>query len=115
MGVQCKGQTEIQLSEIDLGNAVTGSNLLENDTLTTRDIAEWYIELHNALYDERPDCHQFDEHWFAVDGVERDRHWLILEVERMRQKLVTTRDEKPSNDNTHSAIFQSLRRISRLL
>jgi hypothetical protein len=88
---------------------------LENDTLTARDVAEWYVELHHVLFGARPEVYHIEELWFWVDGARRDRHWLIVQVEQMRQRIVAARQEASPSECTEGAIYSSLRRMSRLI
>jgi hypothetical protein len=86
---------------------------LENDTLTARDVAELYVELFDLLYGVRPECYHVEGLWFWVSGERRERWWLIVEVEKMRQQIVNSRQDVQQNND--GAIFNSLRRMSRLI
>lgn len=61
-----------------------------NDTSLTADfLTAYYADLYNAVHGEKPRCEHLQERWFLVNGIQRDRRWLILEIELLRQRLIT--------------------------
>ena len=87
---------------------------LANDTLTARNVADWYVDLHELLFGARPECYHIEGSWFWVAGERRERHWLIVEVEHMRQQIVALRDQIAKESNG-GPIFNSIRRMARLI
>ena len=88
---------------------------LANDTLTARDIAQLYVQLHDMVHGTSPECYHLEGLWFWVEGERRDRHWLILQVERLRQQIVAARNEVEQDGGVEGAIYKSLRRMARLI
>lgn len=84
------------------------------ETLTSRNIVDAYrsayFSVHNAMPDE---CAHLNGKWFVINGVERDRGWLILEIERLRQEAIAKALEKDEN-SSRGRLFKVLRRLSRI-
>ena len=85
----------------------------KEDTLTSRNIVASYVYAYQAIHDIQPECEHLEGRWFLVDGVRRDRHWLVLEVERLRQEALTAELDKDTTSTT-SHIFRVIRRLSRI-
>ncbi|MFP4321393.1 MAG: hypothetical protein ACLFTK_02970 [Anaerolineales bacterium] len=85
----------------------------KEETLTARNIADSYAYAFQALHDRVPECEHLEGRWFMVDGIRRDRHWMVLEVERLRQEALTQALDESRNQST-SNIFKMIRRLSRL-
>ena len=83
------------------------------DTLTSRNITDSYVYAYQSVHGIQPECDHLEGRWFIVDGVRRDRHWLVLEVERLRQEALTQAIDAGKNSTT-SNIFKMIRRLSRL-
>lgn len=83
------------------------------DTLTSRNIADSYVYAYTEIHGEQPDCQYLEGRWFMVDGVRRDRHWMVLEIERLRHEALANALDKEKNTNTNT-IFRMIRRLSRL-
>ncbi len=84
----------------------------KEDTLTARNIADSYIYAYQSLHNREPECEHLEGRWFLVEGIRRDRHWLVLEVERLRQEALTRALDASQNQST-SNIFKMIRRLSR--
>ncbi len=85
----------------------------KDDTLTTRNIVDSYVSAYHSVYAEKPtECYALDSKWFVVNGVERDRKWMVLEVERLRQEALTK--VIAHSDGSTGNILRMIRRLSRL-
>ena len=83
------------------------------DTLTAQNIVDSYRSAYYAANSRAGDCRHSHGRWFLVNGVERERGWLLVEVERLRQETIS----KVVDDNADSAknrIFRLIRRLKRL-
>lgn len=85
----------------------------KHDTLTSRNIADSYMYAYQSIHGIKPECEYVEGRWFMVDGVRRDRHWLILEIERLRQEALAHALDADQSGST-SNIFRMIRRLSRL-
>jgi len=85
----------------------------KEDTLTARNITDSYIYAYQSIYGSVPECMHLEGRWFMVDGVRRDRHWLVLEVERLRQEALSDAFADSKGEST-GHIFKMIRRLSRL-
>jgi hypothetical protein len=83
------------------------------DTLTSRNIVASYMYAYQAIHDTHPQCEHLEGRWFLVEGVRRDRHWLVLEVERLRQEALSAALDEDRHSST-SHIFKVIRRLSRI-
>jgi hypothetical protein len=83
------------------------------DTLTSRNIVASYVYAYQAIHECHPQCEHLEGRWFLVEGVRRDRHWLVLEVERLRQEALSAALDKDNHSST-SHIFRMIRRLSRI-
>ncbi|KAB2902842.1 MAG: hypothetical protein KJ064_22290 [Anaerolineae bacterium] len=84
----------------------------KDDTLTARNIVDAYVSAYNSVHSNKPECYALDSKWFVVNGIERDRKWMVLEVERLRQEALSK--VIAENDGTTGSIFRMIRRLSRL-
>ena len=85
----------------------------KDDTMTTRNIVDSYVSAYHSVYADKPyECYALDGKWFVVNGVEHDRHWMVLEIERLRQEALTK--VITQNDGSTGSIFRMIRRLSRL-
>lgn len=82
----------------------------KEDTLTARNIRESYIYAYHAIYGDQPEV-EIDGRFFIVDNVRRERHWMVMEVERLRQEAIskTIHADKETN-----SVMRMIRRLSRL-
>jgi hypothetical protein len=85
----------------------------KEDTLTARNIRESYMYAFQTIYGRKPECEHMEGRWFMVDGIKRDRHWMVLEVERLRQEALSKALDE-DQDASASSIFRMIRRLSRL-
>jgi len=85
----------------------------KEDTLTARNIIDSYLFAYEAIYGEKPTCEHLAGRWFMVEGVKRDRHWLVLEIERLRQEGIS-KALQDAGDDSRSGILRLIRRLSRL-
>jgi hypothetical protein len=85
----------------------------KSDTLTTRNIIDAYRSAHITLYEEAPECEHLEGRWFKVNGVVRDRSWMLLEVERLRQEGIA-KAMREKTQNPRGRIFSLIRRLSRI-
>ncbi len=89
----------------------------KSETLTAKNIVDAYRSAYYSSIGEYPDgCEHLRGRWFLIDGIERDRGWVILEVERLRQEALAKAMESQQNQetNSRSRIFKLIRRLSRL-
>ena len=61
-----------------------------HETLTTNAIIRSFETIYEAVHNTKPECEHLSGNWFLVNGQKRDRRWLILEVECLRQKLIVS-------------------------
>lgn len=85
----------------------------KDDTLTTRNIIDAYVAAYHSVHELRPDCESIDGRWFMVQGVRRDRRWMVLEVERLRQEALS-RALDDTGSSSSSNLFKLIRRLSRI-
>ena len=62
----------------------------QHETLTIADIVRSYEATYEAVHNSKPECTYLQGNWFMVNGVRRDRRWLLLEVEYLRQTLIAS-------------------------
>ena len=87
----------------------------KDDTLTTRNIVDAYIAAYNSVHSSRPECTSIDGRSFIVNGIQRDRRWIVLEVERLRQEALTQMfDTTQNTQKPASHLFKLLRKLSRI-
>lgn len=88
----------------------------KSETLTAKNIVDAYRSAYYSSTGDYPvDCQHIRGRWFLIDGVERDRGWVILEVERLRQEaLAKAMEAEQSESSSRSRIFKLIRRLSRL-
>ncbi|MBZ0308338.1 MAG: hypothetical protein K8I82_19895 [Anaerolineae bacterium] len=84
----------------------------KDDTLTSRNIVDAYVSAYHNVFNEKPECYALDSKWFVVNGMEHDRKWMVLEVERLRQEALTK--VIAESDGSTGSIFRMIRRLSRL-
>ena len=85
----------------------------KEDTLTSRNIVDSYMYAYRAIHETLPECEHLEGRWFLVEGVRRDRYWLVLEVERLRQEALSSALDEGQHTTT-SHIFKVIRRLSRI-
>lgn len=85
----------------------------KDDTLTTRNIVDAYIAAYHSVHNTRPDCQAVDGRSFMINGAQRDRRWVVLEVERLRQEALTKAFE-PTSEKPASSLFKLLRKLSKI-
>jgi hypothetical protein len=71
----------------------------QQETLTFKAIIRAYETTYVAIHSAKPECEYLSGNWFIVNGVKRDRRWLLLEVEYLRQKLIA---EAVSNSTSYT-------------
>ncbi|NJL92972.1 MAG: hypothetical protein HC915_04245 [Anaerolineae bacterium] len=88
----------------------------KDDTLTARNIVDSFMAAYSSVHDARPDCQYLDgERLFVVNGQVRDRRWMLLEVERLRQEALTRAfDDHELQQKPASNLFRLIRRLSKL-
>lgn len=84
----------------------------KTDTLTSRNVVDAYIAAYEAIHATKPECQFIEGRTFLVEGAKRDRHWLVLEIERLRQVALTNAMNTKLDEK--SDIFRSIRRLARL-
>jgi hypothetical protein len=99
-------------------SSTDGENLLypnKNDTLTSRNIVDAYRSAYYSVHQQQPtECTHIQGRWFLVNGVERDRGWILLEVERLRQEAIAHVVEENATSGSRGRILQMIRRLSRI-
>jgi hypothetical protein len=86
------------------------------DTLTARNIVDAYRSAYYTLHNIMPEeCRHLQGRWFVINGIERDRGWVILEVERLRQEALALAIEHGVNGDSKArgSLFKLIRRLSR--
>lgn len=81
------------------------------DSLTSDDLMNFYVKAYQVLNDETPDIQHLNANRYSVNGIERDRHWLLLEIELLYQQLIIAAG---NTDNT-SAIVRLVRRFQQVM
>lgn len=81
------------------------------DTLTPPIIMNSYVAAYRAVYGYKPKIEQLEGHWYIVDGFKRQRYWLLLEIERLRQQALS---EAMSADDPNNRVMRIIRRLARL-
>lgn len=89
-----------------------GYSVQKHDTLTARNLIDAYIFAYETLYNTKPHCEHQEGRWFLINNVLRDRHWLVLEIERLRQEALSNTMNAENKPKSH--IFRMIRRLSRL-
>lgn len=85
----------------------------DSETLTPEAIVESYTRACQMLYGTAPNCTPVGGVWYLVDDTMRDRRWLLLEVERLRQEaLVAAVDEGRANPK--ASVIRLIRRLANL-
>jgi hypothetical protein len=92
------------------------SNLFprKDDTLTTRNIIDSYTAAYQSVHQNKPNCVALDSRRFIVEGVQRDRQWVLLEVERLRQEALTSALDSQNLNKPTSSLFKLIRKLSRI-
>jgi hypothetical protein len=85
----------------------------KDDTLTARNIVDAYVSAYKEVNRMAPECYALDSRWFVVEGQMRDRRWMVLEVERLRQEALTAVLDNNENQSRGN-ILRMIRRLSRL-
>jgi hypothetical protein len=83
--------------------------------LTAKNIVDAYRSAFYTATGAYPaECYHVDGRWFKIDGIERDRGWVVLEVERLRQEaLARAIIENDPDDSSRGPIFKLIRRLRR--
>jgi hypothetical protein len=85
----------------------------KHDTLTARNLVDSYISAYDAVYGQKPNCQHEEGKFFLVNGLRRDRQWMVIEIERLRQeglqKMLDT-----NNPSSKGHVFKMIRRLARL-
>jgi hypothetical protein len=85
----------------------------KSDTLTSRNIVDAYRSAYASVHGDPPEqCEHLKGRWFIINGEERDRSWVILEVERLRQEAIIKATDNDSS--SRGRIFKMLRKLSRI-
>jgi hypothetical protein len=87
------------------------------DTLTSRNIVDAYRSAYFSVHGQNPlDCYHLVGRLFMIDGTERERGWLLLEIERLRQEAIATVVEQnsASASGSRGRILQMIRKLSRI-
>lgn len=85
------------------------------DTLTSQNIVDAFRSAYVSATGEQPtECRHIQGRWFMINGFQRDREWLLLEVERLRQEALAKTLESAAEDNSRSRIFRMIRKLSRI-
>lgn len=93
---------------------MSASYIKKEETLTARNIRDSYVSAYREVHYQNPECEHIEGRWFMVQGVKRDRHWLVLEVERLRQEALSSAFDSQNENSSKSHIFRMIRRLSRL-
>lgn len=85
------------------------------DTLTSRNIVDAYRSAYFSVHGQNPtDCYHLVGRMFVIDGAERERGWVLLEVERLRQEAIAATVDKNSASGSRGRILQMIRKLSRI-
>ena len=94
---------------------MSGNFMLNDDTLTARNIADSYVAAYYSVHETKPECIVVNSKPFVVNGAERDRYWIVLEIERLRQEgLMKAFDISRSANKPTNNLFKLIRRLSRI-
>lgn len=83
------------------------------DTLTSQNIVDSYRSAYYSANHRAGDCRHLHGRWFLVNGVERDRGWLLLEVKRLQREALEHATENDTN-SAKNRIFRLIRRLKRI-
>ena len=87
----------------------------KDDTLTARNIVDSFVSAYHSVHDDKPECYAMDGgRVFVVNGIKRDRRWMVLEVERLRQEALSTAFDNSQADRPAGNLFRLIRRLSKL-
>lgn len=88
----------------------------KSEALTPQNIVEAYRAAYYAVMDRYPDdCWHSQGRWFIINGVERERGWVLIEIERLRQEaLVKAMEVMDKTQHKNTARGKLLRLIKRL-
>lgn len=90
------------------------SILKRNDeSLTAHHIVEFYANAYELVHGTKPTCEYTSGNWFVVNGVKRDRRWLMLEIELLHQKFITNTLDAPQA-TTRTGLLNIIRNFRRL-
>lgn len=85
------------------------------DTLTSRNIVDAYRSAYFSVHGQNPtDCYHLVGRMFVIDGSERERGWVLLEVERLRQEAIAATVDKNAASGSRGRILQMIRKLSRI-
>lgn len=87
-----------------------------HESLTITTIIKSFEATYEAVHHAKPECEYLSGNWFLVNGQKRDRRWLLLEIECLRQSLIATAvGNMPSyKGEKRRAVSQVLRLLSRM-
>ena len=92
---------------------MSGSLFLKDPgTLTPTIIMNSYVAAYHAVYGTKPHIEHIEGHWYNVAGYKRQRYWLLLEIERLRQQALHAAVSEM--DNPNNRVMRIIRRLARL-
>ena len=85
-------------------------------SLTPAAIIRRFDATYEALHGCKPECAHARGNWFIVNGVRRDRRWLLLEIEYLRQTLITSAVDRMTtySGDRQNAVSQVLRVLAKV-
>jgi len=84
-----------------------------DEVLTTRNILVAYTAAYRGVYQKAPLCEHQEGRGFYVEGTWRDRRWMLLEVERLRQEAIAKALDS-QNSSPVKDVMRLIRHLSRL-
>lgn len=85
----------------------------DGDTQSLSSLLEAYRTAYYDLYGREAKVTYLEGDWILVNGIMRERGWIIEETARLRQ-LAGQRKPKPDATQPRNTIIRLIRRLSRL-
>lgn len=85
------------------------------DTLTAKNIVDSFQSAYYSVHGNQPQvCEYMGRNCYNINGVVRNRAWVLLEVERLRQEALARAFDTGSNgSDSRGRIFKLIRRLKR--
>jgi hypothetical protein len=85
----------------------------EDDTQTLSSLIEAYRAAYYDLYGRQAKVTYLEGDWILVNGIMRERHWIIEETSRLRF-VAQQRNPNPEPPKTRNTILRLIKRLSGL-
>ncbi|MCP4248921.1 MAG: hypothetical protein GY778_17910, partial [bacterium] len=93
---------------------MTGDPSHKAETLTARNIVNAYRSAFYSATGKYPtECRHLEGRWFQIDGVQRDRRWVIYEVERLRKEALLRAADSTGTGDRRGLLQRIIGRLAR--